>query len=82
MGFPMSEAYGLPLNAKSLVGSLMANLRQPLPIALGDGGGIQPKGIDRQSLLGAQVSKIGSDVASLSHVVEKKKRNSAERAEG
>ena len=26
MGFPMSEAYGLPLNAKSLVGSLLANL--------------------------------------------------------
>ena len=26
MGFPMSEAYGLPLNAKSLVGSVMANL--------------------------------------------------------
>ena len=26
MGFPLSEAYGLPLNAKSLVGSEMANL--------------------------------------------------------
>ena len=26
MGFPMSEAYGLPLNAKSLIGSVMANL--------------------------------------------------------
>ena len=26
MGFPMSEAYGLPLNAKSLVGSVMTNL--------------------------------------------------------
>ena len=26
MGLPMSEAYGLPLNAKSLVGSVMANL--------------------------------------------------------
>ena len=26
MGFPMSEACGLPLNAKSLVGSVMANL--------------------------------------------------------
>ena len=26
MGFPMSEAYGLPLNAKSLIGSMMANL--------------------------------------------------------
>ena len=26
MGFPLSEAYGLPVNAKSLVGSVMANL--------------------------------------------------------
>ena len=26
MGFPMSEAYGLPLNAKTLVGSVIANL--------------------------------------------------------
>ena len=26
MGFPMSEAYGLPLNAKPLVGSVMTNL--------------------------------------------------------
>ena len=25
MGFPMSEAYSLPVNAKSLVGSVMAN---------------------------------------------------------
>ena len=25
MGFPVSEAYSLPMNAKSLVGSLMAN---------------------------------------------------------
>ena len=26
MGVPVSEAYGLPMNAKSLVGSVMANL--------------------------------------------------------
>ena len=26
MGFPVSEAYSLPLKAKSLVGSVMANL--------------------------------------------------------
>ena len=26
MGFPVSEAYSLPVNAKSLVGSVMANL--------------------------------------------------------
>ena len=26
MGFPMSEAYNLPVNAKSLVGSVMVNV--------------------------------------------------------
>ena len=26
MGFPVSEAYSLPVNAKSLLGSVMANL--------------------------------------------------------
>ena len=37
MGFPVSEAYGLPVNAKSLVGSLMANLcgsHYPLHMAM------------------------------------------------
>ena len=37
MGFPMSDAYGLPLNAKSLVGSVMANLcgsHYPLHMAM------------------------------------------------
>ena len=37
MGFSMSEAYGLPLNAKSLVGSVMANLcgsHYPLHMAM------------------------------------------------
>ena len=37
MGSPMSEAYGLPLNAKSLIGSMMANLcgsHYPLHIAM------------------------------------------------
>ena len=37
MGIPMSEAYGLPLNAKSLVGSVMANLcgsHYPLHMAM------------------------------------------------
>ena len=36
-GFPMSEAYGLPLNSKSLVGSVMANLcgsHYPLHMAM------------------------------------------------
>ena len=37
MGFPKSEAYGLPLNAKSLIGSMMANLcgsHYPLHMAM------------------------------------------------
>ena len=37
MGFPMSEAYGLPLNAKSLIWSVMANLcgsHYPLHMAM------------------------------------------------
>ena len=37
MGFPVSEAYSLPMNAKSLVGSLMANLygsHYPLHMAM------------------------------------------------
>ena len=37
MGFQVSEAYSLPMNAKSLVGSVMANLCEshyPLHIAM------------------------------------------------
>ena len=37
MGFSGSEAYSLPLNAKSLVGSMMANLcgsHYPLPMSM------------------------------------------------
>ena len=37
MGFPVSEAYNLPSNAKSLVGSVMANLcgsQYPLHMAM------------------------------------------------
>ena len=37
MGFPVSEAYSLPVNAKSLVRSVMANLcgsRYPLHMAM------------------------------------------------
>ena len=39
MGFPVSEAYSLPTNAKSLVGSVVANLcgsHYPLHIAMGE----------------------------------------------
>ena len=57
-------------------------MRQPLSIAHGDGGGIQPKGINRQGLLSDQVCKTGSDVASLTQVVEENTRDSAERTEG
>ena len=55
---------------------------QPLSITHGDGGSIQPKGIDRQSLLSAQMRKTGSDVASFTQAVEEDPRNSAERTEG
>ena len=55
---------------------------QPLSITHGDGGSIQPKGIDRQSLLSAQMRKTGSDVASLTQAVEENPRDSAERTEG
>ena len=37
MGFPVSEAYSLPMNAKSLLGSVVANLRgshYPLHMAM------------------------------------------------
>ena len=57
-------------------------MRQPLPFAHGDNGGIQPEGIYRQSLLGTQVCKIGSNVASLTQAIEKNPGNGAERAEG
>ena len=42
MGFPMSEAYGLPLNAKSLVSGVSDGqpMWQPLSITHGDGGSI------------------------------------------
>ena len=57
-------------------------MRQPLLIAHGDGVGIQPKGINRQGFLSAQVCKTGSDVESLTQVVEENPRDSAERTEG
>ena len=39
MGFPVSEAYNLPRNAKSVVGSVIANLcgsHYPLHMAMGE----------------------------------------------
>ena len=82
MGFPMSEAYGLPLNAKSLVGSVMANLcgsHYPSHMAMVE---VSSQRVSRQGLLSAQVRKTGSDVASLTPVVEENPRDSAERTEG
>ena len=50
---------------------------QPLSIAHGDGRSIQPEGIDRQSLLSAQIGKTGSDVTSFTQAFEEDPRNSA-----
>ena len=57
-------------------------MRQPVPTAHGDSGGMQPKVVIIQGLLGDQVRTIGSDVASLTQAIEEYPRNSAERAEG
>ena len=57
-------------------------MRQPLSITHGDGGSIQSKVIDRQSLLSAQMRKTGSDVASFTQAVKEDLRDSAEGAEG
>ena len=84
MGFPMSEAYGLSLNAKSLVGSVMANLcgsHYPMHMAMVEVSN-QRVLIDKAFSVPAQVCKTGSDVASLTQVVEENPRDSAERTEG
>ena len=71
MGFPVSEAYSLPVNEKTLVGSVMASQSwKPLSITHGDGRGIQPDDTNRQSLLGTQVRTTGSNVAPLTQTVE------------
>ena len=64
MGFPVSEAYGLAVNAKSLVGSVMANLWPTYPLHMVVCGVIQPKDTSGQGLLGSQVRTTGSNVAS------------------
>ena len=38
MGFPVSEANSLPVNAKSLVGLIMPTYEKAIIIAHGDGG--------------------------------------------
>ena len=54
---------------------------QLLPTAHVDGGGIQPEGVNRQSFLGAQVCKIGSNVASFTQAIEKNPANGADLSE-
>ena len=63
----MSEAYSLPMNAKSLLGSVMA--RESLSLTHGDGGSILSEYADRQGFLGAQVRTLGADVTSFTSVV-------------
>ena len=82
IGFPMSEAYGLPLNAKSLIGSVMANLcgsHYPLHMAMVE--------VSSQRILVEKAFSVPkcvrfcSDVASLAQIVEKNPRDSAKRNE-
>ena len=76
MGFPVSEAYSLPVNEKTLVGSVMANQSwKPLSITHGDGRGIQPDDTNRQSLLSTQVRTTGSNVAPFTQTVEEDPRD-------
>ena len=50
---------------------------EPLSIAHGDGGGIQPKDTSGQGLLGTQVRTTGSNVASFTLAVEEDTGNGA-----
>ena len=90
MGFLGSEAYGLPVDAESFVGSVMANLfRSHYPLGTvwkllrpsswryGDGGGIQPKNTSGQGLLGTQLRTTGSNVASITYAVKEEPGNGA-----
>ena len=53
MGFPVSEVYSLPMNAKSLVGSVMGKfLREPLPAAHVADGGVHQECDNLQGLFG------------------------------
>ena len=80
MGFPMREGYGLPLNAKSLVGSVMANLcgsHYPLHMAMVE--------VSSQRVLIDKAFSVPKCVrlARMSHHSHKLLRNSAaERTEG
>ena len=66
MGFPVSEAYSLPVNAKSLVGSVIANLcgsHYPLRMAMVE--------VSSQRILIDKAFSPGSNVASLAQTTEK-----------
>ena len=65
MGFPVSEAYSLPVNLKSLVGSVMANLcgsHYPLHMAMVE--------VSSQRILIDKAFSVPSKVASLAQTVE------------
>ena len=51
---------------------------KPLSTTHGDGGGVQPEGIDRQGFLSAQVRETSSDVTSFTQAVEEDPRSSTE----
>ena len=66
MGFPVSEAYSLPVNAKSLVGSVIANLcgsHYPIRMAMVE--------VSSQRILIDKAFSPGSNVASLAETTEK-----------
>ena len=66
MAFPVSEAYGLPVKANSLVGSVMSNLcgsHYPLHMAMVEVSS-QRILVDKAFLLGTQMRTTGSKVAS------------------
>ena len=61
MGFPVSGAFNLPVNAKY---RWWPTCREPLSLTHGNGGGIQSEDTNRQILLVTQVRTTGSNVAS------------------
>ena len=81
MEFPVSEAYNLPTNAKSLIRSVIAILCEshyPLHMAMVEASS-QRVLIDKV-FFGSQVSTIGMNIAPLSQVVSEDTRRSAWRS--
>ena len=76
MELPLSEAYNLPTNAKSLIRSVMAILcgsHYPLHMAMVEAS-------SQRVFFGSQVSTIGMNVAPLSQIVAEDTRSSAWRS--